>query len=154
MQFRYILTGHGFKGKQHGLDSDDDIVEMYDVYRGRRNSVIFWVKIKVAGQARKRPLESSDKPSTESDQAPKRTSYQNHLSKMAEVDIIVDKLQKKHDTGKFSPEQIRAWAHMLHFKKHVSYDEPPDKPFFRLKGSTAKAQGLSPAKRITNILIN
>ena len=37
VQFGYILPGHGFKGKQHGLDSDDDIIEMYDVYRGRRN---------------------------------------------------------------------------------------------------------------------
>lgn len=38
---------------------------------------------------------------------------------------------------------------MLHLKKHTSYDEPPDKPFFKLKGSAAKAQGISPAKRIT-----
>ena len=37
---------------------------------------------------------------------------------------------------------------MVHLKKHASYDEPPDKPFFRVKGS-AKAQGISPAKRIT-----
>ena len=113
-----------------------------------------WAKIKaVVGQPRKRPIEScSDgdsskklKPSDGKDQAPRHTNYQNHLSKMAEVDCIVDKLEKKHDTGKFSPEQIRAWAHMLHFNKHSSYDEPPDKP-----GSDAKiAQGLSPAKRIT-----
>ena len=39
---------------------------------------------------------------------------------------------------------------MLHLNKHTSYDEPPDKPFFRLKGFDSKtAQGLSPAKRIT-----
>ena len=62
---------------------------------------------------------------------------------------MVDELEEKHESGKFSPEQIRAWAHMLHLKKHASYEEPPDKPFFRLKGSTSKAQGISPAKRIT-----
>ena len=49
----------------------------------------------------------------------RRSNYQNYLSKMAEVDIIVDELKEKHGGGKFSPEQIRAWAHMIHLKKHM-----------------------------------
>ena len=72
---------------------------------------------------------------------------------MAEVDCIVDELDKK-PSGKFSPEQIRPWAHiMIPLKKHTSYDEPPDKPFFRHSksktGSAVEPQGIPPAKRIT-----
>ncbi len=65
------------------------------------------------------------------DKPARHSSYQNHLSKVAEVDSIVDELEKNNTSGQFSPEQLRAWAHMIQLNKHVSYDEPPDKPFFR-----------------------
>lgn len=51
---------------------------------------------------------------------------------MSEVDVISEKLQAQHD-GKYTQEQLRAWAHMLQMKKHQSYDMPPNKPFFRNK---------------------
>ena len=127
----------------------------------KKTPIILWAKITHAlSRARKRLTELSDnadtckkkKPDDDSDKAPPRSNYKNHLNKMAEVDCIVSDLEKKHNDGKFSPEQIRAWAHMLQLKKHTSYDDPPNKPFFRhskLKGSTAESQGISPAKRIT-----
>ena len=151
LQFGFIIPGHGFKGKQHALEDCDDITEMYEFYKGKKPPIILWVKIKaVAGRARKRLSELSEsiedkindatkkqKVSNSKDPIPRRSSYQNHLSKMAEVDAIVGELEEKHSGGKFSPEQIRAWAHMLHLKKHVSYDEPPNKPFFNSKGSAS-----------------
>jgi hypothetical protein len=162
IQFGYIIPGHGFKGKQHPLEESDDISGMYEAYNGKKHPIILWVKITHAlSRARKRLTELSDnadtctkkqKPNDDGDKTPRRTSYQNHLSKMAEVDCIVGDLEKKHSDGKFTPEQIRAWAHMLHLKKHTSYNDPPDKPFFRRsksKGSSVEPQGISPAKRIT-----
>ncbi len=159
VQFGYIMPGHGFKGKQQLVDSDADVATMYDSYK-KKTPIIIWAKIKA--HARKR-LSISDvnsgvppkkkKPEEDKNKPARHSSYQGHLSKMAEVDSIVDELEEKHTSGEFSPEQLRAWAHMIQLNKHVSYDEPPDKPFFRQsklkKRSTSEPQGISPAKRIT-----
>ena len=69
--------------------------------------------------------------------------------KMTELEEIVDKLSELHESV-YTVEQIRAWAHMLQMKKHASYEEPPNKPFFkRAKSNPANAtSGMSPGKRI------
>jgi len=65
------------------------------------------------------------------------SKYESHSTKrLALVDDIYEKLQDKHK-GKYSAEQLRTWAHLLQMGKHESYDEPPDKPFFREKKSSA-----------------
>ena len=78
-----------------------------------------------------------------------------------EVEVIADKLTEKHE-GKFSAEQINVWAHLINMKKHQSFDDPPDKPFFRgssMEVFTQKSsdipnatgvvhQGISPSKWI------
>ena len=51
-------------------------------------------------------------------------------SKKSEVDQYFQKLTEKHK-GAYSPEQLRAWAHLIQMNMHDSLDEPPDKPFFR-----------------------
>ena len=158
IQFGYIFPGHGFKGKQRPLEDESDISRMYDAYNGKNSPIILWVKIVAVSRARKRLTELSDNADTstkkrkpdDSDKAPRRSSYQNHLNKMDEVSCIASDLEEKHSDGKFSPEQIRAWAHMLHLKKHTSYENPPNKPFFNhSKSMKANSQGISPAKRIT-----
>ena len=151
IQFGYIMPGHGFKGKQRALQDDEDIGGMYDAYSGKKPPIILWAKITRAitlPRARKSFAEISDdsdlssnsdssskirlkQKTTNGDKAPRRTSYQNHLSKMSEVECIVGDLEEKHGEGKFSPEQILVWANMLQMKKHTSYDEPPNKAFFR-----------------------
>ncbi len=45
---------------------------------------------------------------------------------MPVVDSIVEELDERHTGGPFSPEQLRAWAHMIQLNKHTSYDQPPD----------------------------
>ena len=126
------------------------------MYKGKKSPIILWVKITVlTGCIQKRLPEADNVPdatrrqklSNNKEPVSRRSNYQNYLSKMAEVDIIVDELEEKHGGGKFSPEQIRAWAHMIHLKKHMSYDEPPKNPFF--KGTAPTTQGMSPVKRIT-----
>ena len=79
------------------------------------------------------------------------SNYGNHLKKMTEVDTIVEELNTAHgESKKYSPEQIRVWAHMLQMGKHDSYDDPPAKPFFksskRVQESTQ--EGISPGKRL------
>ena len=85
------------------------------------------------------------------------SQYQKHLKKMSEVELIIEDLEEKHSSdGQYSAEQIRVWAHLLHMKKHDSYSDPPNKPFFRhsrsakslVSGSSASTDGMSPAKNI------
>ena len=66
---------------------------------------------------------------------------------MTEVELIVEELESIHDAGHYTPEQLRAWAHMLQMKKQDSY------PFFKSKAIAHKLDDkssdvLSPGKRI------
>ena len=73
---------------------------------------------------------------------------------MNKVEGIIQDLENRHGESKvYSVEQIRVWAHMIQMKQHTSYDDPPDKPFFRhskrLKDKSSRSEGtMSPAKRI------
>ena len=80
--------------------------------------------------------------------APKASRYDSHVDKMAEVASIEDKLQEH--SGEYSDQQLRSWAHLIQMNKHLSYDEPPDKPFFHSsrKSSITPAARVSPGKRI------
>ncbi len=111
--------------------------------------------------SRKRPasevIEKQQNGEGSSAKKPKTSgNYQAHLIKMTEVEVIVEELEKRHSSSiHFTPEQLRVWAHMLHLKKHDSYDQPPNKPFFRqskasqkLAGVITTEGGLSPAKKI------
>ena len=61
--------------------------------------------------------------------------------------------------GKFSAEQLHTWANLIQMKKHASYDDPPDYPFFRghagqHAGHTSKEnlpshpEGVPPSQRL------
>ena len=68
---------------------------------------------------------------------------------MSEVELIIEKLKENHENS-YSPEQLRAWAHMIHMKRHTSYEFPPDKPFFgKLRRRESTDAALSPRKRIS-----
>jgi len=58
--------------------------------------------------------------------------------KISEVDEIYEKLQDKHKHH-YTPEQLRAWAHLVQMGKHVSLQEPPDKPYFRGRKRTSSS---------------
>ena len=70
------------------------------------------------------------------------TNHSKHQDRLDEVDFIYEDLQKKHDKSVYSSEQLRAWAHLIHLKKHASYDDPPKKPFFK----TTKEKLKSPSE--------
>ena len=146
-QYGYICPGHGLKGKQKPLVTNEDIDTMYCDCKGK--NITLWVKCCWQHQ-RKHALSPSH---TSNDTLPKskRSNYDTHLQRMSEVELIVDKLKKTHKDG-YSAEQLRAWAHMIEMKRHESYDVPPDKPFFRKSRSTVlrptETCGVSPGKRI------
>lgn len=72
------------------------------------------------------------------------------------MEEIVATLRKIHQNGRYSTEQLNAWAHMIELKKHDSYDSPPDLPYFRKRkesevkatSSDEQSHTLSPCKRI------
>jgi len=66
---------------------------------------------------------STDEADTEGGPSNKhaKTSHEDHMDKMAEVEKIEKKLQDKHE-GVYTEEQLRCWAHLIEMKKHASYE--------------------------------
>ena len=122
----YIEPGHGAKGQKDGFmmtaislicisytrEGDYAVVPLYCSERSRSSG------------------------SSKSSAGTKTSSKvaQSLISKREQVDAIVQKLRDKHQ-DKFTPPQLNTWAHCIHMKTHSSYDEPPDKPFFRVGSS-------------------
>ena len=52
---------------------------------------------------------------------------------MAKVDEIYKKINTVHG-NLYTPEQKRAWAHMIELGKHDSISQPPKKRFFQSQG--------------------
>jgi len=55
--------------------------------------------------------------------------------------------------SKFTPEQKRAWAHLIELGRHTSYDVPPKKRFFQQEksaviSSATTATAVSPGRRV------
>ena len=106
---------------------------MYKQYNGKRE-ILLWIK---AHRPSKSTSESQQKrqradKENDSESEPKRQkSSSNYLSRLSEVQEIIEDLEEYHcDDNVFTMEQFRVWAHMIHMKKHSSYVDPPDKPFF------------------------
>ena len=116
--------------------SDGDLHEMYKRYK-KRSDILLWIK-----QSTKRPrLEASASQQT--------SKYETQVNKMTEIDDICDKLCKKHGE-RYTKEQTRAWAVLIHMGKHDCYESPPDKHFFKVgkSRSATSGVGVSPGKRL------
>ena len=101
--FGYIELGHGNRGKQQWLNSEEDLQDMYQAYHGK-SEILLW--------------------------AYRPRFYDKYLDKMTEVEMIEEELKAKHT--QYSEEQIRSRAHLIQMKKHASYDHPPDKRFWKV----------------------
>ena len=130
--FGYIEPGHGVKGKQRWLMSDEDVVDMYTIHDGKKE-ILLWCYSQ-DGSKRPRSPDNADEGST----SQKRSRYNKQVDKMREVDEIEDDLRSKHE-GKYSEEQIRMWAHLIQMNKHSSLEEPPNKKFWKTSGGTGCA---------------
>ena len=103
-------------------------------------------KTRVGGNSLQQSDGTGQSHSDKSNAGSTRSTYTGVHNKMMELEEIVDELEKKH-SKKYTTEQLRAWANMMLMKKHDSYDQPPDKPFFSVKKGEQPSTR-SPGKRI------
>lgn len=141
MDIGYIEPGHGLKGKQQTLIDDDDIDEMYDVYKMKKRGITLWCYTcadrGAAPHSKKRTsLDSEDK-------APRSKRKDSIAEKLAEVELTVKELKDKHGS-KYSTEQLNAWAHMISVGKHCSFEDPPNLPYFVGKARSRKDDTADP----------
>lgn len=114
----YVEPGHGWKGKQQWINTDEDLGELYAVYKAKKN-LMLWCHL-----PKKKP-----KPSGEP--ASKRSKIEKENSiKTSEANEVFEALKEKH-SGKYKPEHLHAWAQLVQMKKHKSLDDPPDYPYFK-----------------------
>ena len=93
--FGYIEPGHGSKGKQRWLTSNDDLKDMYQVYQGKKE-ILLWCNT-MCSDKRKR----AHSPNADSDNSKraKSSGHHSHLDKMTEVEAVEEELRKKHANG-------------------------------------------------------
>ena len=142
VEIGYIEPGHGSKGKKVWLCNDSDLKAMYNAHNKKKVINLWCYTEKKCSRGKKRSRSPGDEKASSS-------KYESHSTKrLALVDDIYEKLQDKHK-GKYSPEQLRTWAHLLQMGKHESYEEPPDKPFFRGKKSSALSAVNTPTQPVS-----
>ena len=143
----YIQPGHGCRGRQRWIITEEDVQEMYRDYYGK-GEILLWCYMSNKKEAEDANRATCTPPSKRSRSVSKSTPTESVAQKLTEVDEIVSELQD-HSSG-YSPEQIRAWAHLIHMKKHDSYLVPPSKPFFQGRKSSAVTVSSthSPGKKI------
>jgi len=121
VEMGYVEPGHGSKGRKVWVYADSDLRDMYKRHQ-RKKHVLLWCYSKKSSSQDKKTVKGS-------------SVYEKKIS---EVDEIYEKLQDKHKHH-YTPEQLRAWAHLVQMGKHVSLQEPPDKPYFRGRKRTSSS---------------
>ena len=163
LQIGYIEPGHGLKGKQRWLIDDGDLTDMYCIYE-RKREITLWCQCgSAAGSSqsgtpkRVKKKRSREKDSDEPCSSSKKVSI---MKKIKEVEEILKELQEKHGSSLLNVDQLNSWAHMIHTKKHTSYDVPPNLPYFKkamasepstvrsTDGTPSVSVGVSPGKRV------
>ena len=89
LQCGYMEPGHGKKGKQFEVPSNKDLKEMYEMYKKKRD-ILLWIK----QSKKKRPHSESDNPPGGASRKSSCSSYEGHLNKMTEVDEIIGRVCK------------------------------------------------------------
>lgn len=125
----YIEPGHGQKGKLRELTTDDDLKEMYVLYK-RKQEILLWCYGDVGEQTGFNPPQRKRKQASNTAAPPPSGKRQAIAKSINEVEDIIKKLKEKHGDA-YSVEKLNCWAHMLNVSKHSSYEEPPDFPFFK-----------------------
>ena len=141
----YIEPGkQGIRGKMRWIFTEEDLADMYSIYRGK-SEILLWCD----GQSPEKGTEMSrakhanpglDNSSESTIPKKSHTCTTLQSKKISDVQVIYEELDGKHH-GKYTPEQLRTWAHLIQMDRHASYEEPPNKPFFRgIKSSKSGEQ--------------
>lgn len=126
MSIGYIEPGHGWKGKQLWLNNDDDIEDLYRACQ-KMKTILLWCYLPDITQ-KKHALTSKCRPPG-SKSSKRAKCVENNGNKADEAKDVLEELRAKHGE-KYTAEQLHAWAEMIQIKKHTSYDNPPNYPFF------------------------
>ena len=68
----YVEPGHGWKGKQQWVNSDNDVVELYRTYQEKTKDILLWCHLPSTQKSRKRSAKqkpSSDEPQSKRSQS-------------------------------------------------------------------------------------
>ena len=153
LEFGYISPGHGARGKQRWIADDADLEDMYAEYGKGKKEVMLWFYATDSSVSRSRSRSPVRRKFPSSQKQGEKKTGGNYQNKLEEVESILKKLKEKH-ADRYPEEKLRAWAHLINMQKHVSYDDPPNLPFFRkglkssddASGTTTKA--ISPGKKL------
>lgn len=81
-QLGFIEPGHGLRGKQRWINSEDDLKEMYHLHKGK-DEIILWCFHPVPSQATTRPgLKRPREGDTLAQKKSKGSRYEQHVDKM------------------------------------------------------------------------
>ena len=132
-EFGYIEPGKGLKGKREWIFTEEDVASMKEKHKKRKELRLWCYDDSVSDQSAqsKKVAKSSTCHSPEhgpESKKPRTTKYDCFVKKLAKVDEVFKELDEKHH-GKFSTEQLNAWAHLVQSGKYASVDVPPDMPF-------------------------
>ena len=100
----YFEPGHGTKGKKVWLCTDGDLKLMYSKYSPSNKVILMWCYTQVKPTSARTAPKAKDESSIEE-------------SKKSGVDEYYHTLTQKHK-GSYTPEQLRAWAHLLQMQVH------------------------------------
>lgn len=137
VEMGYIEPGHGGKGRKVWICDDKDVDKMYETHVNKKR-ILLWCYSQSTTQAKSADSQSkSDKVNTSS-------GYLTQVKKQEEISAIYAQLKEKHE-GMYKTEQLNTWAHMLYLKTHDSFDNPPNKPFFRKRPVPLENTSTQPA---------
>ena len=144
-EFGYIEPGKGLKGKREWIFTEEDVASMKEKHKKRKELRLWCYDDSVSDQSAqsKKVAKSSTCHSPEhgpESKKPRTTKYDCFVKKLAKVDEVFKELDEKHH-GKFSTEQLNAWAHLVQSGKYASV---PDMPFFRGKKKTKNSKPSTP----------
>ena len=143
-EFGYIEPGRGLKGKREWLFTEEDVSSMIDKHKKAREMRLWCYESCQSTHSKTAMKSRSPERQPESTcKRPRTTKYDGYVKALAKVDEIFKELDEKHH-GKFSPEQLNAWAHLVQSGKYASLDKAPDMPFFRGKDKRKDCSPSSP----------
>lgn len=104
----YIEPGHGAKRKMNCLNDDEELKDMYVLYK-RKNDVLLWIRDNVEGRTNEESTTAEAPPKKRSRKDTATTSGKIATT-LEQVETAILKLKEKHG---FSVEQYNCWAHMI-----------------------------------------
>ena len=145
LEFGYIEPGHGLKGKKEWILDDNDMKEFLEKYQSKnKKEFTLWCYSHGPSHCKEGKRGSKRSRSKSPTVKPGSSRYDAHIAKMAKVDEIYKKIDETHG-NLYSPEQKRAWAHLIELGKHESITCPPKKRFFQSPSTSTSSSSGSPS---------